>query len=224
MKSILLIGLQPSVVDFSSFPGLTEEKLVSALEAQRESLKRLGFDAEWCLVDHGETAEHVARAAIEARPSEVVMIGAGIRAMPAHFALFERLINIVHEHAPKARICFNTRPDDTQEAVLRWITPVEPTFRDFAGAVMQGDVPGASALLTILLGTDPVRSRAAAQHFQASITSDPTFVQKAMSMRQIVGTGTREQLTTLLAECFGLDLPAAAAATEVVWKRFRAPS
>lgn len=33
----------------------------------------------------------------------------------------ERLVNVVHEHAPRAKICFNTRPDDTRESVLRWI-------------------------------------------------------------------------------------------------------
>jgi hypothetical protein len=35
--------------------------------------------------------------------------------------LFERLVNAVHEHAPRARLCFNTRPDDTAEAVKRWV-------------------------------------------------------------------------------------------------------
>jgi hypothetical protein len=121
MKRVLLMGLLPSVVDFTSIPGLTEETLAAGLKAQEKSLRDLGFDAGWCLVDRGETAEAVARAALEAGPWDVVLIGAGVRAIPEHFALFERLINVVHELAPKARICFNTRPDDTTEAVLRWI-------------------------------------------------------------------------------------------------------
>jgi hypothetical protein len=33
------------------------------------------------------------------------------------FLLFERLINVVHEAAPGARIAFNTSPADTAEAV-----------------------------------------------------------------------------------------------------------
>ena len=28
---------------------------------------------------------------------------------------------VVHVHAPKAKLCFNTKPDDTRESVLRWI-------------------------------------------------------------------------------------------------------
>lgn len=122
MKRVLLLGLLPEVVDTSQFPGLTQEKLALSLKAQEQSLRDIGFDAGWCLLDLGETAEAVARAALAAGPYDVVLIGAGVRTMPAHFVLFERLINIVHELAPGSRICFNTRPDDTQEAVLRWIS------------------------------------------------------------------------------------------------------
>jgi len=48
-------------------------------------------------------------------------IGAGIRANPKYFLLFEKLLNVVHELAPKARIGFNTKPTDTVEAVQRWL-------------------------------------------------------------------------------------------------------
>lgn len=126
MKKVLLLGLLPSVVDFSAFPGLTEEKLARGLEAQEKSLCDLGFDAKWCLFDRGETAGAVVRAALEAKAYDVILIGAGVRTQPAHLALFEQLVNLVHEHAPQAKICFNTRPDDTQEAVLRWIAAPAP--------------------------------------------------------------------------------------------------
>lgn len=121
MKKILLLGLLPSVVDLSQIPGLTEEKLASGLAAQEKSLRDLGFDARWCLLDLGETAEAVVRATLAASAYDVILIGAGVRTIPAYFTLFERLINVVHEHAPRAKICFNTRPDDTRESVLRWI-------------------------------------------------------------------------------------------------------
>jgi hypothetical protein len=49
-------------------------------------------------------------------------VGAGIRLQPHHHLLFEKIVNIVHEHAPQARICFNTTPLDTSDAVLRWIS------------------------------------------------------------------------------------------------------
>jgi hypothetical protein len=50
------------------------------------------------------------------------MIGAGVRVAPDHFLLFEKLINLVHRHAPPSvRICFNTHPTDTLAAVRRWL-------------------------------------------------------------------------------------------------------
>jgi hypothetical protein len=123
MKSVMLVGLLPSVVDFSQFPGLTEEKLAAGLKAQEEGLRSRGFDVSWVLTDLGETAEAVVRDAARAKPHAAVLIGAGVRTPPPHFALFEKLINVVHEHAPQAKICFNTRPDDTVESVLRWVQP-----------------------------------------------------------------------------------------------------
>lgn len=118
---IFLIGLDPAVVDFSAFPSLTYEKLSASLTAQQQGLLDMGFDAGWCLVDRGETAESVVRTALSAKQYDVVLIGAGVRTSPSHFLLFERLINIVHEHAPTSKICFNTNPDDTKDAVLRWL-------------------------------------------------------------------------------------------------------
>ena len=123
MNRILLIGIEPTLVDFSSMPDLDAAKVSQGLRAQQQSLRDLGFDAAWCLTDLGATAEAVVRAALAATPYDLVLIGAGIRVLPANFSLFERLINVVHEGAPRAKICFNTRPDDTQDAVLRWIAP-----------------------------------------------------------------------------------------------------
>lgn len=125
-KKILMLGLHPDVVDFAEFPNLTHEKLTHSLAMQEKSLSGLGFDASWCLVDRGETAEAVVTAALTSQQYDVVLIGAGVRTIPARFALFEKLINLVHEHAPKSKICFNNNPDDTQEAVLRWIAAPPP--------------------------------------------------------------------------------------------------
>lgn len=61
------------------------------------------------------------RSHLEKTPFDCVLIGAGVRTLTVHFLLFEKLINVVHAHAPQARLCFNTRPDDTAQAVRRWV-------------------------------------------------------------------------------------------------------
>ena len=51
---------------------------------------------------------------------DVVVVGAGVRVPPIRLFLFEAVINAIHRAAPTARIAFNTRPDDSAEAALRW--------------------------------------------------------------------------------------------------------
>ena len=52
---------------------------------------------------------------------DCIMIGAGVRILPQHTVLFEKIINVIHQKAPpSSKICFNTDPGDTVEAVLRW--------------------------------------------------------------------------------------------------------
>ena len=42
--------------------------------------------------------------------------------VPPYLLLFERLINVVHRHAPAStKLCFNSNPSDTAEAVGRWV-------------------------------------------------------------------------------------------------------
>jgi hypothetical protein len=43
------------------------------------------------------------------------------RIPPKSLALFETVVNIVHEAAPKVSIAFNTRPEDTAEAAARQV-------------------------------------------------------------------------------------------------------
>jgi hypothetical protein len=124
--SVLIIGLQPQLIDFSSpdyaaFSGLDAAKVQAALDADEAKLKSLGYDAQLCLIDFGETAEAVVSDRLGQKRFDCVLIGAGVRTIGKNFLLFEKLINVVHEHAPQAKICFNTKPDDTAEAVHRWV-------------------------------------------------------------------------------------------------------
>lgn len=125
-KRVLIIGLDPSLIDFSepdyaAFPGLDAAKVLAGLTAEKDRLTELGYDPHLCLTDFGETAEMVVRETLRSMPFDCVLIGAGVRTVPRHFLLFERLLNVVHEFAPKARLCFNTKPTDTADAVRRWV-------------------------------------------------------------------------------------------------------
>jgi hypothetical protein len=80
------------------------------------------------------------------------------------------------------------------------------TFRDFAGAIMKGDVDAAGRVLQQLLGLDDAEARTAAQHFQSQATAQgPAFMGKAMGLRTAVSGGSEAEIGALLADCFGLE-------------------
>jgi hypothetical protein len=117
-----LIGLEPRLVDYAHVPAhLDEPTLRRGLETDLRKLRELGYAAEWLLVDRGETAEAIVAAKLQSERFDCVLIGAGIRAIPPLFLLFEKVINTVHENAPHAKLCFNTQPNDTAESVQRWV-------------------------------------------------------------------------------------------------------
>ncbi|QPF85479.1 hypothetical protein IC762_03870 [Bradyrhizobium genosp. L] len=121
--SVLAIGLDPAVVNLSAFPQFTPELVRSYIDAQIEGLRTLGYDADSCLTDLGDTAEAVTATALNARRYDCVVIGAGLRESPERLLLFEKILNLVHRLAPDACICFNTNPADTAAAVQRWVKP-----------------------------------------------------------------------------------------------------
>ena len=123
-KSVLVIGLEPTLIDFSQpgyAPGMDATKVLAGLKSSEDELTRLGYSVHMCLTDFGDTAEAVVQRALQQKQFDCVLIGAGVRTNPSNFILFEKLINVVHEHAPQAKLCFNTLPGDTAAAVQRWL-------------------------------------------------------------------------------------------------------
>ena len=73
-------------------------------------------------VDDGKTAEAALTSALATGEYDCIMIGAGLRIIPPYFLLFDKLINVIHRHASAStKLCFNTNPSDTADAVQRWV-------------------------------------------------------------------------------------------------------
>lgn len=123
-KDVLVIGLDPALIDFSQpgyAPGMDATKVLAGIKSSENELIRLGCSVQTCLTDFGQTAATVVQIQLEQKQFDCILIGAGVRTNPSNFLLFEKLINVVHEHAPRAKLCFNTVPSDTAEAVKRWL-------------------------------------------------------------------------------------------------------
>jgi hypothetical protein len=126
MVRVLLIGQKPETVDFSN-PDLPYGfTLATIRESLTQGLKQItdrGWHGELLSVLPDETAgPEIAKWFGEHEPYDAVVIGAGIRLPPPNLLFFEQVINAVHRAAPNAAIGFNTRPEETANAVERWIT------------------------------------------------------------------------------------------------------
>ena len=96
-------------------------RVKAAAEDANKRLTELGYEVQICFVDLGETAESVVSDTLSREKFDCIMIGAGVRLVPQHTVMFEKIINTIHQKAPpSSKICFNTNPSDTVEAVLRW--------------------------------------------------------------------------------------------------------
>ncbi|MFT5681161.1 MAG: hypothetical protein ACI8RZ_002067 [Myxococcota bacterium] len=120
-KSVLLIGWDPEVTDYSKWPGMTKESLSSALAKSRQRLLDDGYEARWCLLTSAESAESEVRAELQDRAYDCILIGGGVRVAPGAFTVFEKVVNAIHELAPAGKICFNTSLDDIAESAKRWL-------------------------------------------------------------------------------------------------------
>ena len=91
-KKVLVVGLDPTLIDFSEPgypPGLDAAKVFAGIKSSEDELTSLGYNVRTCLTDFGETAEEVVKDDLTQKPWDCVMIGAGVRANPSNFLLFE---------------------------------------------------------------------------------------------------------------------------------------
>jgi len=123
-KKVLLIGIDPKLIDpnLSTATGWDANRVRAAAQDTNKRLMDLGYEVQGCFVDLGETAESVVSDTLSREKFDCIIVGPGIRALPQHTLLFEKIINTIHQKAsPASKISFNTNPGDTVEAVLRWM-------------------------------------------------------------------------------------------------------
>ncbi|MEO5925943.1 MAG: hypothetical protein ABIR70_19140 [Bryobacteraceae bacterium] len=122
MTRVILLGYTPESVDFTDPalpPGMTAEKIQASIALALKQFADRGWDGETCLFPPDETAVPMVERQLASKSYDCVIIGAGVRLPPRSLPLFEAVINAVHKAAPTAAIAFNTRPDDSADAVAR---------------------------------------------------------------------------------------------------------
>jgi len=121
MKRVLAIGLDPQRVDLSAYPEVDTAVMMAYIKQQIGRIGELGHDVVDCLITLDDAGLQEVKNALQSSRFDCILIGAGLREPPELLLLFEKVLNAVHRLAPNARICFNTTPADSAEAVQRWV-------------------------------------------------------------------------------------------------------
>lgn len=128
MAHVLLVGYDPKTEDDFSAPdrpaGETEESIQAGIDRGVKQMRERGLtvdvlmiDARQPVSDVGPTVERQLRSAHYG----CVVIGGGIRRSKNYLTL-EAVLNAVHAAAPGAAFALNMGPQNSAEAVARWLT------------------------------------------------------------------------------------------------------
>jgi hypothetical protein len=123
-KSILIIGEDPAEIDFDAPDApkdMSAAKIMDGLNGSMARLRAAGHAAGLLLTKDAETVERQATEALAGASYDVIVIGAGLRTLPPMALQFERLMNVLHEKAPHAKLAFNSQPGDSDAAAMRWL-------------------------------------------------------------------------------------------------------
>src|SRR4051812_40662544 len=113
---VLVIGIDPAKT-----PGWDPKPVVAAIARGQARFVENGIEADLCLVAPDDRPEEAIAAALTATSYACVVIGGGIRKHEPLLELFEKVVNLVQQHNPGAAIAFNSTPEDTVDAALRWL-------------------------------------------------------------------------------------------------------
>jgi hypothetical protein len=116
VAQVLVIGLDPARLQ-----GWDPEPIQTAIARGRTRFDDPGIEADWCLVALDDNPEGAIVEALTRGDYLCVVIGGGIRRPEPLLELFEKVVNLVRQHAPAAAIAFNTSPEDCVDAALRWL-------------------------------------------------------------------------------------------------------
>lgn len=123
-KKVLLIGIDSKLIDpnLSTATGWDANRVRAAAQDANKRLVELGYELQSCLLDPRGTDESVVSDTLSREKFDCIMVDACVRVLSQNTILFEKIMNTIHQKAPpSSKICFNTNPADTVEAILRWV-------------------------------------------------------------------------------------------------------
>jgi len=113
---VLVVGLDPAKIQ-----GWDPNPVQAAIARGKARFDDHDSEADWCLVALDENPEATIVEALTRNDHVCVVIGGGIRNHEPLLEFFEKVVNLVRQHAPDAAIAFNSSPEDCADVALRWL-------------------------------------------------------------------------------------------------------
>ena len=123
-KRVLIIGEDPALIEFDAPDApkdMSAAKVMDGLNGSVARLQAVGHEAELLLTQDAASVEAQVSRTVHGRSYDVIVIGAGLRTLPKMTGQFEQLMNVLRDKSPKSKLAFNSRPDDSDAAALRWL-------------------------------------------------------------------------------------------------------
>jgi len=119
-KRILIVGFDPHRIQFGNERGLTSDSVSATGKAVNDRLSALGHEVQSWLISPDSSVDPLSTL-LQKQEFDVILVAAGIRGLPEHTLLFESIMNVIHQGASSASLCFNSHPTNALEAILRHI-------------------------------------------------------------------------------------------------------
>lgn len=122
MARILLIGIDPDLVDFSDPavpPGMDADMIRRGIRQALDELAAAGHEARHIDIPLDPANQELLTEKLASNPVDCAVVGGGVRVPPRNLVLFEAVLNtIVHTASPPA-IALVAHPGEVAAAVAR---------------------------------------------------------------------------------------------------------
>lgn len=121
---VLFLGFLPEVMTAEELAPLnmTVAQLAAQMERGWAAIQAQGVAGKMVGISKDpDEVEAELRNQVAERRYGIALIGGGVRLLPENTVLFERIVNVLIDIDPKIRLSFNTGPENTLEAVGRWL-------------------------------------------------------------------------------------------------------
>jgi len=122
MARILLVGIDPDLVDFSDPavpPGMNADMIRRGIRQALDELGAAGHDTQHLYIPVDPAAQHALSEKLAAEPVDCVVVGGGVRIPPSNLILFETVLNTIARAASPPAIALVAHPGEAAAAVAR---------------------------------------------------------------------------------------------------------